>query len=180
MFGTVRDAMRTDVTRVIPGTLLPEALERIVADGARELFVVAADGRLLGIVPDYELLKARLLDPGASETVETWMSAAPATIDAAGSLDEVLPRFREARCVRLPVVADGRLVGLLDRSDLLRALCFAGRTAIANGSLEETPTTTRAAAPSVAAEPVLAAARPVPAPRFVQRGTTLLPVGSDR
>jgi acetoin utilization protein AcuB len=60
-------------------------------------------------------------DP-AKVTVEMVMTATPRTIGSKAPLGEAAEQMRSQRVGALPVVDDGKLVGILTRSDLLRAL----------------------------------------------------------
>ena len=55
-------------------------------------------------------------------TVEQVMTANPITVGDDAPLGEVLRLMEEHKIKRLPIVHDGQLVGIISRSDLLRAL----------------------------------------------------------
>ncbi len=56
---TVADLMTTAVT-ISPQATLTAALKLLISSKAQELYVVGPRKKLLGILPDYELLKAQL------------------------------------------------------------------------------------------------------------------------
>ena len=60
--------------------------------------------------------------PGQSFTVEMVMTATPFTIESKTPLAEAAERMRRERVGALPVVDNGKLTGILTRSDMLRAL----------------------------------------------------------
>ena len=60
-------------------------------------------------------------DP-AKVTVEMVMTAAPFTIGSKAPLAEAAEHMRRQRVGALPVIDSGKLVGILTRSDMLRAL----------------------------------------------------------
>lgn len=99
------------------------ALERLLEEGATEVYVVGDDQRLLGIVPDYELLKARLNGVWTELTVEQLMSHRVLCFTPDTTVAEALKAFREGQHSRAAIVEDGRLCGQVTRTDLLRAFC---------------------------------------------------------
>jgi acetoin utilization protein AcuB len=60
-------------------------------------------------------------DP-AKVTVEMVMTATPFTIDSKTPLIDAAERMRRERVGALPIVDNGKLTGILTRSDMLRAL----------------------------------------------------------
>lgn len=106
-------------------TLRPEcpavpALESLVAAEAQELFVVDADDSFLGIVTDFEFLKAELNGSLDGLTIEQLMQRRPITIAPEASLLEAARLFREGSLNRIAVIRSGRLLGMICRGDVLR------------------------------------------------------------
>jgi CBS domain-containing protein len=56
------------------------------------------------------------------EKVDNFMSSPAISVDAETPLSQVAKRMMEAKVKRLPVLQDGRLVGIISRSDLIRAM----------------------------------------------------------
>jgi CBS domain-containing protein len=119
---SVRDLMSTRPVTVFDSTSLEDAT-RIVLDRALDAICVCDnEGRLLGTVSDYELLKARLLNADADQPIGPIVSCSVITLAPDMLLDEVAGFFRSSCHQRLPVLESGRLVGQLHRRDVLRAL----------------------------------------------------------
>ena len=119
----VRDAMVPE-----PGTLdvsasAQEAGERL-SDPAVRAVLVCDDGQLVGVITRKTLVRevvATGRDPRATRVGE--IAEPPLyTIDAGLSLDEAFHELEEQDLERVPVVEDGRLVGVLYRSVLQRRL----------------------------------------------------------
>ncbi|HEX6987477.1 MAG TPA: CBS domain-containing protein, partial [Planctomycetaceae bacterium] len=87
---------------------------------AGEAYVVDARGKLLGVVPDYEFLKAELGGVDGAAAVKSLVSAKVESVEADADIASVLPKFREGWCGRIAVTDRGRLVGRLTRSEVLR------------------------------------------------------------
>ena len=119
----VRDAMVPD-----PGTLdasasAQQAGERL-SDPAVRAVLVSDDGRLVGVVTRKTLVQeivATGRDPRATTLGE--IAEPPLfTLDASMDLDEAYRALEENDFERVPVVEDGRLVGILSRTVLQRRL----------------------------------------------------------
>lgn len=119
-----------------------EAHDRMVELGIRHLPVIDAERRVVGVLSINDLRAGLPIPVTASEPcppeqraaalewrVGDLMTPSPRTIDAEGSLREAADRMADHRIGCLPVVeADGRLVGLLSETDLMRALATRGWT----------------------------------------------------
>jgi CBS domain-containing protein len=138
----VRDLMTRTVTAVQPDTPLGEVVERLLAQELRAVPVVDADGRVVGIVTNGDLverggLPARMellaaMAPAARQAVlaqapaelraRDVMTPAPVTIAADAPLAEAAAVMARRGLKRLPVVdAEGHLLGIISRVDVLRA-----------------------------------------------------------
>jgi CBS domain-containing protein len=111
-----------------PGTLdasasAQEAGERL-SDPAVRAVLVCADGKLVGVITRKTLVReivATGRDPLTTRVGD--IAEEPLyTLDATLSLDEAFHQLEEHDLERVPVVEDGRLVGVLSRSVLRRRL----------------------------------------------------------
>ena len=119
----VRDAMVPE-----PGTLdgsasAQQAGERL-SDPAVRAVLVCEEGQLLGVITRKTLVRevvATGRDPRATPVRE--IAEPPLfTLDASMDLDEAFRALEENDFERVPVVEDGRLVGILSRTVLQRRL----------------------------------------------------------
>ncbi len=106
-----------------PADSLDVALDRLLESEATELYVTDDVGRLLGIVPDYELLKAQLSGPWSELTAGQLMSNRLLCFTPETLFADVLRVFRESQHSRAAIIEDGRLIGRITRRAVLRALC---------------------------------------------------------
>ena len=140
-----RDVMTTAVLTA-PATLPVASLARLIADrGVSAVPVVDDKGQLLGIVTEADLLR-RLA--GAEDAPVGWlrglfvnadeqatqyarthgmaaqdiMTSAVVTVKPDATVEHCAHLMEERRIKRLPVIEDGRLVGVVSRADLLRAV----------------------------------------------------------
>lgn len=101
-----------------------DVLAVLLQEHLSEVYVVDG-GRLLGVVPDYEVLKATLAHADGSNPVETLMTRCCATTHPDVDVAAIATTFRECRYHRLAVVEDGMLVGQIGRADILRMIAGA-------------------------------------------------------
>lgn len=124
---TVADLMTQRPVNVAPECSADKAVEIISRHGVCELYVTDKQGRLLGVVPDYELLKAELSGEAVDATVEQLMSRNLPVFSPDSDAAEVARLFRDGRFSQFPVVSAGRLVGVITRGDVVRLMAVLRR-----------------------------------------------------
>ncbi len=135
----ISDLMTGDVLTIGHGASLKEAARRMLEAGVSGLPVTDDDGVLLGIITEADFMsgeadrrtakRAGLLRffvddhevPTRERTVGDVMTKAVVVIDPEADHAEAARLMQTERVKRLPVVDSGRLVGLVSRSDMLRA-----------------------------------------------------------
>ena len=119
----VRDAMVPE-PGALDGTDSAQAAGERLSDPAVRAVLVCDDGRLLGVVTRKTLVRrvvAEGRNPGDTPLEE--IAEPPLfTIDASTDLDEAFQMLEDQDLERVPVVEDGRLVGILSRTVLQRRL----------------------------------------------------------
>ena len=146
----VRDVMQHDPITVAPSLTLTDLVDLFVRERLAGVLVVGDDGRVLGMVTEGDLILQEVegdfdlphfvpfLDGAiflqSSDRWDTQMRKAFAatagdlmtrevrTIGPGESIHTAAKRMAHHDVSRLPVVEDGRLVGLISRSDVVRAL----------------------------------------------------------
>jgi CBS domain-containing protein len=138
----VRDVMVHPAISVPADASVREAVETLVARQLRALPVTDADGRLVGMVSNGDLVdraglearlellgvlppkeQRRILDAVPDRPVAEVMTSDPQTIGTDETLAAATRAMSERRLKRLPVAdADGRLIGMIARGDILRAV----------------------------------------------------------
>jgi CBS domain-containing protein len=140
---TVRDVMTQEVETVTPDTPISRVIEVLLDKDYTALPVVDGERHVVGTVGDTDLLQsgdvsltlsiprvagsavveamlAQLRSRGRA--VREVMQTPAVTIPASASLAEAAHRMVEQNLKRLPVVDDGRLVGVLGRLDVLKTM----------------------------------------------------------
>jgi acetoin utilization protein AcuB len=110
--------MTKEPITVEPEDLLIRASHKIQSGGFRHLPVVSA-GKLVGVITDRDLREHH----GNLEhtKISDVMTKEPVTTTPAATLEEAAQILLERQFGALPVVTDGRLVGILTASDIINA-----------------------------------------------------------
>ncbi len=149
-----RDVMTTEVVTFAPDEAITDAMGRLVDRGVDAGPVVDADGKVVGMLSTGDLIvqesqlhyptvlnllgglielpgnKKRFeheLSQAAAATVGDAMSEKPVTCGPDDTLETVATLMHEHDISRVPVVdGDGKLLGLVARGDILRAMITSG------------------------------------------------------
>ena len=121
----VRDIMRSPAVAISKNTTLKDAYRTMQERGIRHLPVLEGE-ELVGVVTDRDLrLATSALAPSPlspDSHVSAIMSASPLTSDASDPVEDAARTMRERKIGCLPVVQDGRVIGIVTGLDLLDAL----------------------------------------------------------
>ena len=117
---TVADAMSSPVTTVEPTMPLPRVVE-MMYETKHLGFPVMERGSLVGIVALADIHKTSPIDREAMQ-VRDVMTRNPTTLPPSASLIDALRIITGQNIGRIPVVADGELVGIVTRTDVLRVM----------------------------------------------------------
>ena len=118
---TVREAMTSLPRSIERGEGVVEAAQRMAKEDVGSLPVVEG-GELVGMITDRDLVLqvlAKALDP-SNVTVSEVASRNPVVATPDEPLDEALQRMAQEQVRRLPVVDDGKLIGILAQADVAR------------------------------------------------------------
>lgn len=119
---TAEQIMTPNVVTIGPESTIHEAIQLLLDRGISGLPVVDEQGALVGVITEYGLL-AIAYDQGVThQTVAHHMTRELIMVEADTPVNRVADQFIVNRVRRLPVVKEGRLVGLISRIDVLRAL----------------------------------------------------------
>ncbi len=149
----VRSVMSTDVVSFTPDESVQDATRRLVERGVDAGPVLDAEGRLVGMLSSGDLLvqESKLHYPtvislfgaylelpsshrrfeedlrrAVGATVGDVMYPDPISCAEDDTLERAATLMHEHEVSRLPVTRDGRLVGIIARGDILRAVMGAG------------------------------------------------------
>ncbi len=130
----VRDIMQTGIVTVSAGDTLSTVEDIMTLGGVRHMPVVRG-GVLVGVVSERDLLRAslsNLTEFGQEERraflqvveITRVMSVPPIVISPEAKIEEAARLLAEKKIGCLPVIEEGKLVGLVTETDVLR--CIAG------------------------------------------------------
>ncbi len=120
----VCDIMASPVTTVGTKTPLQEAKEELARARCSGLPVVK-NGSVVGVLSQRDIAKAERKGQMDRE-VRRFMSAPARTLDADATVEEALRLMERKDIGRLPVLHDGRLVGIVTRKDVIASLYKSG------------------------------------------------------
>jgi CBS domain-containing protein len=121
--GAVREVMTSNPESVGPHTTIAEAA-RVMQRGDVGSLPVVQDGRLVGILTDRDIALRVAAEGKDASTLTAGEVASQelVTVESGESLDEALRLMARRQLRRLPVVDEGRVVGMLAQADLARKL----------------------------------------------------------
>ena len=119
---TAREIMTENVTTIKRDCSIEDAIKLLLGKQVSGLPVVDDFGHLVGIVTEFALLAIAYDQSVLQDTVEMHMTTEVLTVDADDPLNKAADLCIAHRVRRLPVMEDGRLVGLISRRDVLMAM----------------------------------------------------------
>lgn len=121
----ISDYMVTELVTLVPEMEINRAMQVLLDRAVSGAPVIDGKGELVGVLSQKDCLKAALNASYYQQwggAVADYMSAEVETLDAELDIVEAAERFLASHYRRFPVMLEGRLVGQISRSDLLRAL----------------------------------------------------------
>jgi CBS domain-containing protein len=119
MAKSVREAMTASVSSVSPSQSLADAAEVMKGEDVGSVPVVE-QGRLAGIVTDRDIVTRAVAEGRNPQAVKVEEIASHdlVTVEPERDLDEALALMARHKVRRLPVLEEGRLVGMLAQADI--------------------------------------------------------------
>ncbi len=95
---------------------------QMLSGGFSGMPITERDGSVVGIVSELDLIRAlRAGKRLETTTADEIMTTEVVGVDVDAPVEEVMEMLDTRHIVRLPVVEDGKLVGVISRPDVLRA-----------------------------------------------------------
>ncbi|SMF37093.1 Nucleoside-diphosphate-sugar pyrophosphorylase involved in lipopolysaccharide biosynthesis/translation initiation factor 2B, gamma/epsilon subunits (eIF-2Bgamma/eIF-2Bepsilon) [Alteromonadaceae bacterium Bs31] len=104
---------------ITPDFTIREAWRVLDKEGLRIIVIVGDGGRLLGTVTDGDIRRGLLSDVDIEDPIQSVMNSAPIVVEPGKSFEELIDLMEELRLLALPVVDEGRLVGVAVLQELL-------------------------------------------------------------
>ena len=119
---TAREIMRENVVTINLESSLEEAIELMLSQEISGLPVTDNQGHLVGIVTEFALLAIVYDEKIRQDTISEHMTANVLTIEADDPISMIADMCIVHRVRRVPVMENGRIVGMISRRDVLKAL----------------------------------------------------------
>jgi CBS domain-containing protein len=117
----IRDIMNTNPVMIRRKASVLDAAKEMKSEKVGSI-VIIENGRPIGILTESDILRkivAEEQEP-ADVDVDTVMSGPPVTIGPDTAIDEAVRVMGEHNIRRLPVVSDGKLIGMVTERDIMR------------------------------------------------------------
>jgi CBS domain-containing protein len=116
-----KDLMTRDVITVTPETEIGEAIETMLTERVSGLPVVDDETNLVGILSETDVV-GLIYDRGSLETkqVRHFMTERTTSFDADDSLVDICDFLSKNVFRRVPIISEGKVVGLISIPDILR------------------------------------------------------------
>jgi len=122
---SVADYMSKGLVTLSKETHVIDAIQKLMNHRITCAPVVDHHGHLLGMFSEKDGMRVFLdsvYNQGMSGKVGEYMSTDPISVDAEASIVDIAEKFQTSAIRNFPVFSDGELVGIISRTDILRAL----------------------------------------------------------
>jgi CBS domain-containing protein len=122
---TVADYMSKRIITVTKETHVIDAVKKLLDNKVTSAPVVDEQGRLIGLFSEKDSIKVFLesvYNQGMSGKVGDHMTIGTISVDADSSIVELAEKFDQSSVRSFPVFDDGKFVGMISRTDVLKAL----------------------------------------------------------
>ncbi len=117
------DVMQKPVIATTPRASVRDIASQLTYNGFSGMPVANPDGEVVGVITEADIIRA-LTDGKHLEslTAEDIMHSDPIFVDVEAPLEEVMKLLREFHILRVPVTKQGKLVGIISRSDVMKTV----------------------------------------------------------
>jgi len=117
----VSEIMETRVVAAKANATCTSLAQKMLSGFLSGLPVTDDEGCVIGVVTEFDILKVLRNGASLSKTAKDIMSDKPICLDANQSVEEAIDLMTRHHIMRIPVVSRGKLVGIVSRTDVLRA-----------------------------------------------------------
>lgn len=121
----VREYMTTSLVTLSPTTEVMAAINQLVKHRISGAPVLDPEGKLVGMLSEMDCMQVGLIaaeDTCVAGPVSQFMKTSVIAVSPDDSLTQLAQMFLSKPYRRYPVIEDGKLVGQISRSDVLRAI----------------------------------------------------------
>ena len=115
--------MQRPVVAATTGASLRDLATQLVKNGFSGMPIADPDGRVLGVVTESDIIRTLIAGKRLENlTAGEVMTGPPITVEVEAPIEEVMKQLEENRIVRVPVTDHDKLVGIISRGDIIRAI----------------------------------------------------------
>ena len=115
-----KDIMTTNVITVKKDMLLTNAIALLLRWHISALPVVDDEGKMIGIVSEIDLVNLAFDGNAADTTIEEIMVTDIVSFSPNTELADLVQTFSKRHLRRVPIIDEGKVVGIVSRRDILR------------------------------------------------------------
>ncbi len=117
------DVMQKTIIATTPKASVRDIASQLMHNGFSGMPVAERNGKVVGSITEADIIRA-LTDgkPLESLMAKDIMNSAPITVDVDAPLKGVMKQLREFHIIRVPVTKKGKLVGIISRIDVIKAV----------------------------------------------------------
>lgn len=120
---TARDIMQKPVVAATALASLRDVATQLVQNEFSGMPVADPDGRVIGVVTESDIVRTLIAGKRLeSLTAGEVMTGTPITVEVETPIEDVMKQLEENRIVRVPVTDHNKLVGIISRRDIIRAI----------------------------------------------------------
>jgi CBS domain-containing protein len=119
---TAESIMTEELVTIRPEASIREAIEMLIGKAISGLPVIDQQGHLVGVITEFAMLAMVYDHEVRNQTVGQHMTREVITVNVDDPISRIADLCIVHRVRRLPVMRDGKLVGLIARRDVLKAL----------------------------------------------------------
>src|SRR5215471_13194959 len=136
-----RDVMTTPVITIDADARVIDAAERLTANGITSMPVLDADGSLVGMISELDILRGRLAhdprshmrhdqhdEPDPDKTVRSVMTPVVVCLPDFADVADIAETMLDGEIRAIPIVDGPHILGIVSRRDLLRTLIRSDET----------------------------------------------------
>ena len=117
-----KDIMSTEIVTITEDATMKHVIQLLVTRGITGLPVVSDDMEMLGIVTEKDVLKALYNQDVQVNSVADLMTGDIVFFDENDDLIKVFKGLVENNFRRVPILSQGKLVGIISRTDIIKFL----------------------------------------------------------
>lgn len=120
---SAKDVMVSPAITVNPDETVEQVAHKFLDHHIGDLPVVDPDGKLVGLVPENALLDMFNHASLSKGVVADFMMTNVVSVDADQTVSAAVAQIVDHGIPRIPVIAEGRVVGMISRREVLRRAC---------------------------------------------------------